>query len=87
MFLGSVVVAFGATFPPDEALYILWIGRVFVSFGESLLIVEMAAMVCDHFPSSIQINLPIQCQTFSGSWLNMAFAVGNVWGQIGNAST
>ena len=66
MFLGSVVVAFGATFPPDEALYILWIGRVFVSFGESLLIVEMAAMVSDHFPCTIRLTFLSSAKRFQG---------------------
>lgn len=46
-------------------------GRLAAGFGESLL-VAMQAIICQNFVEAW--------------WLNMAFAMSNVWGQLGNAS-
>jgi len=49
---------------------IMLAGRVAAGFGESLL-VAMQAIMCQNFVESW--------------WLNMAFSMSNVWGQLGNA--
>ncbi|ELR17694.1 transporter, major facilitator subfamily protein [Acanthamoeba castellanii str. Neff] len=57
-------------------------GRLAAGFGESLL-VAMQAIIRQRNA----LTNTMQCQNFVEAWwLNMAFAMSNVWGQLGNAS-
>jgi len=85
---GTAVVTFGGF---RRQFGIMLAGRVAAGFGESLLVAMQAIMVPCVLPlypslSDMLSHTTTQCQNFVESWwLNMAFSMSNVWGQLGNA--